>query len=79
MEILLWLAAPLAVTALAMLWAAWAGRRPRETRASDERAQERFSRAMTKRSRKPLMVATQHRERPSGVAVRPSSRTRGTR
>ncbi|UPK73977.1 hypothetical protein MU582_16280 [Nocardioidaceae bacterium SCSIO 66511] len=81
MEILLWLAAPLAVTAVAMLWAGWRGRRPsaRTLRASDERAQERFSRAMSRRPRKPLLVATQHRERPSGVAVRPSSRTRSLR
>ncbi|UYM06086.1 hypothetical protein [Solicola gregarius] len=78
MEILLWLAAPLAVTALAMLWAAWLGR-SRDARATDERAHERLSRAMRRRSRKPLMVATQPHERSSGVAVRPSSRGRGAR
>ncbi|MGH3358697.1 MAG: hypothetical protein ACRDO7_07820 [Nocardioidaceae bacterium] len=76
MEILLWLAVPLAVTALAMVWAAWSGRRPRDTGRTDERAQERFARAMASRTTgKPLMVATQRRERPSGIAVRPSRRS----
>lgn len=79
MEILLWLAAPLAVTAIAMAWAAWAGR-PRDSARTDERARERFATAMTsRRPRKPLTVATQRRERPSGVAVRPSRRGAGRR
>lgn len=73
-EILLWLVVPLAVTALAMVWAAWAGR-PRDERGRDERSRERFATAMAARKpRRPLMVATQQRERSSGVAVRPSRR-----
>ena len=72
-------AAPLAVTALAMVWAAWSGR-PRDERGSDERARERFAAAMTSRKkRKPVMMATQQRERSSGVAVRPSRRGRDAR
>lgn len=78
-EILLWLAVPLAVTALAIVWAAWSGR-PRDERGSDERDREKFAKAMTTRkARKPLMIAAQQRDRSSGVAVRPSRRGQGTR
>lgn len=74
MEILFWLAVPLAVTAVAMVWAAWSGR-PRSEPGSDDRTRERFATAMTTRAtRKPLMIATQQREHNSGVAVRPSRR-----
>lgn len=80
MEILFWLAVPLTVTVLAMIWAGWSARRPRESARTDRRAQERFARAITgTRARKPLLVATQRRERPSGVAVRPSRRRSGGR
>lgn len=74
MDILLWLAVPLAVTALAMVWAAWGGR-PRNAARTDERAKQRLARAITdRRPRRPLLLATQRRERPTGVAVRPSRR-----
>ncbi len=76
MRILWWLAAPLAVTALAMLWALWAGR-PRSGREDDEAKVERFGRALARpvpdRARQ---VVRQGAERPSGVAVRPSQRNR---
>lgn len=79
MEILLWLAAPLGLTAAAMVWAAWAGR-PRDERGSDERQRERFAAAMTNRKkRKPVMMAAAQRDRSNGVAVRPSRRGRDAR
>ncbi len=73
MEILYWLAVPLGLTALAMLWATWAGRARREP---DEQVQaERFGAALAR----PVptaarRVVAQSPERPSGVAVRPSQR-----
>lgn len=73
MTILYWLAAPLAVTAVAMMWALWSARSARgeRTSAADYR---RFGQAVTR----PLppaarTIVTQRRERPSGVAVRPSA------
>lgn len=84
MEILIWLAVPLGVTVLAMLWALWAGRAERDGdargtgRRSSRRdaAYDRFSTAVQRpvpeRARN---VATQPGERPTGVAVRPSQRT----
>jgi len=76
-DILLWLAAPLALTALAMLWAVWAGRRAgrSDDRRDDEATAARFSAAIARpvpnRSRH---VVRQVPERPSGVAVRPSQK-----
>jgi hypothetical protein len=74
-EILLWLAVPLGLTALAMLWAAWAGRRARrrDLRADDEVRAARFSAALA-RPVPERHVVRQVAERPSGVAVRPSQR-----
>lgn len=73
MEILYWLAAPLGLTALAMLWATWAGRARREP---DEQVQaERFGAALARPVPDPARrVVAQSPERPSGVAVRPSQR-----
>ncbi|MGH3424503.1 MAG: hypothetical protein ACRDO8_07235 [Nocardioidaceae bacterium] len=81
MEILIWLAVPLAVTALAMAWALWAGRSRRISGEGRDRpakraaAYDRFSAAVQKpvpgRAR---TVTAQQRERPSGIAVRPSQR-----
>lgn len=73
MQILYWLAVPFAMTALAMLWATWAGRVRREP---DEQVQAaRFGDALARpvpdRARS---VVAQVAERPSGVAVRPSQR-----
>lgn len=74
MSILIWLAAPLAVAAFAMLWAAWAGR-PRRRRRDDDEDQELLRAALAK----PLPVKArgvvpQTLDRPTGVAVRPSQR-----
>ena len=83
MEILLWLVPAAAVTCVAMLWAAWAGRpRPDErvARTSARDAdQERFARAITRehpgaRAPRPRPV----RDRSTGIAVRPSRRPPGT-
>ncbi|MDQ3627929.1 MAG: hypothetical protein M3419_03795 [Actinomycetota bacterium] len=73
MEILYWLAVPLGLTALAMLWATWAGRSRREP---DEQEQaERFGAALARPVPAPARtVVAQTPERPSGVAVRPSQR-----
>lgn len=79
MLILLWLAAPLAVAAAAMLGALWFGRTRRDdarSDAKDHQAYERFSEAVER----PLPeharhVVAQTKDRPSGVAVRPSQRS----
>ena len=73
MTILWWLAAPVTATALAMLWATWAGRPrqpPRAHESSD--AHDRFTDAL----RRPLperarAVVRQQPERVAGVALRP--------
>jgi len=76
-EILWWLAAPLAVTALAMVWATWAGRSRTAPPRDDEQMQRTLASALTKpvpaRARQRL---PQVAERPSGIAVRPSQRRR---
>jgi hypothetical protein len=76
-EILLWLAVPLGVTALASLWAVWAGRRAgrQDRRRDDDAVAARFSAALTR----PVPEAARHvvrqvPERPSGVAVRLSQK-----
>ncbi|MBW9206712.1 hypothetical protein KV102_12010 [Mumia sp. zg.B53] len=79
MKILLWLAVPLAVTALAMLWAAWYGRRGADASHGVDRsarswgpgdpAYARFSDAV----QRPLPAAVHARQSPqppSGVVVR---------
>ncbi len=72
--ILLWLAAPIGVAALAMLWATWAGR-PRRRRRDDDEAQERLRAALAKPlPAKARGVVAQTLDRPTGVAVRPSQR-----
>jgi hypothetical protein len=75
-EILWWLAPAGAVTVLAMVWAAWAGRPRPERRERDEAAYERFAAAMAKEhpaagKARPVAV----RDRSTGIAVRPSRRT----
>jgi hypothetical protein len=74
-EILWWLAPAGAVTLVAMLWAAWAGRPHRGERDRSEAAYERFAAAMAKEHPaagrpKPVTV----RDRSTGIAVRPSRR-----
>lgn len=73
-RILLWLAAPLAVTLLAMLWATWAGR-ARTPHRDDEQDAQRLGTALAKPlPRKARRRVAQAPERPSGIAVRPSQR-----
>ncbi len=77
MDILLWLAVPLGVTALASLWAVWAGRRAerRDRRRNDEAVAARFSAALARPvPERARQVVRQVPERPSGVAVRPSQK-----
>ncbi|MBA2455488.1 MAG: hypothetical protein H0V48_02950 [Nocardioidaceae bacterium] len=74
MRILLWLAAPLAVTVLAMVWATVAGRR-RVRPPDDEQAQQRMAVALTKPMPRTVRPATARiPDRPGGIAVRPSQR-----
>ncbi|WP_370618347.1 hypothetical protein [Mumia sp. Pv 4-285] len=89
MKILLWLAVPLAVTALAMVWAAWyarrgadesarGGARPGRTWGPGDPAYARFSDAV----RRPLPEAVHARQAPqraSGVVVRRSGPVNGKR
>jgi len=85
MDILLWLAAPLGLTSLAMVWALWWGRRAgrRDEPRDDEQAAARFAKALARPvPRGARQVVRQAPERPSGVAVRPSQkalRDAGTR
>ncbi|HZG98712.1 MAG TPA: hypothetical protein VEY14_10650 [Nocardioidaceae bacterium] len=75
MEILWWLAAPLSVTGVAVMWAIWAGR-PARTQVDEHEARERLGAALARpvpaRARR---VTPQRPERPSGVAVRRSELT----
>lgn len=78
MEILLWLVPPAVVTALAMVWAGWAGRPRRAEQDRSEAAYERFARAITKEhpgAARPRPTVA--RERSTGIAVRPSRRGNG--
>ena len=77
MDILWWLLPPVAVTALAMLWVTWLGRSGRREVDRDV-AVERLARALRKdhpgtAQRSP--AASRPRDRSTGIAVRPSSRT----
>ncbi|HET7067855.1 MAG TPA: hypothetical protein VFI21_09660 [Nocardioides sp.] len=82
MEILWWLAPPVVVTGLAMLWVAWLGREGRGE-VDREVAVRRLGDAMSR----PTRVAPRTTpprvpgpgERSTGVAVRPSSRAGSTR
>jgi len=79
-EILWWLAPPVVATVLAMLWVSWLGREGRGEVDPDVAAR-RLGEAMAKPSRLPSGAATRpapRRERSTGVAVRPSSRTPGS-
>ena len=81
MEILLWLVPPAVVTALAMLWAAWAGRdRPPPDAEDSEAAYDRFARALQKpHPTAGKGVGPAPRDVASGVAVRRSRPTRDAR
>ena len=78
MEILLWLVPAVAVTVVAMLWAAWAGRPQREQTERSEAAYEKFARAIAKEhpgAGRPRPLPARDRDRSTGIAVRPSRRT----
>jgi len=75
MSVLWWLAVPLGITAVAMVWAAWAGR-ARDDRERDDATRARLATALAK----PLppearRVVAQPTDRPRGVAIRPSARS----
>ena len=77
MEILLWLVPAAVVTAVAMLWAAWAGRPQREQTVRSDAAYDRFARAIAKGSptaARGRTVLPRERDRSTGIAVRPSRR-----
>ncbi|HEX4976488.1 MAG TPA: hypothetical protein VFV40_01360 [Nocardioides sp.] len=77
MEILLWLVPAAVVTAVAMVWAAWAGRPRREQTARSDAVQERFARALAKPhpgTNRPASLPPRPRDRSTGIAVRPSRR-----
>jgi hypothetical protein len=76
-EILAWLVPAAAVTVVAMLWAAWAGRPQREQTERSEAAYEKFARAIAKEhpgAGRPRPLAARDRDRSTGIAVRPSRR-----
>ncbi len=78
MEILAWLVPAAAVTVVAMLWAAWAGRPRREQTERSEAAYEKFARAITKEhpgAGRPRPLPARDRDRSTGIAVRPSRRS----
>ncbi|MGH3444822.1 MAG: hypothetical protein ACRDPB_05570, partial [Nocardioidaceae bacterium] len=78
MHILLWLVPPVAVTAIAMLWAAWAGRPRREQAGGDRRTDadnQRLARALGRPlpgTGRGIAPARRDRDRSTGIAVRPS-------
>jgi hypothetical protein len=80
MSVLWWLAVPLGITAVAMVWAAWAGRdRDDRERESDRDKATRVARLGSALA-KPLpasarRIVVQPNDRPRGVAVRPSARS----
>lgn len=74
MEILWWLAPPVVVTTLAMLWVSWLGREGRGE-IDREVAVERLARALRKEHpglHRPRPGASRPRDRSTGIAVRPS-------
>jgi len=93
-KILWWLAVPLAVTALAMVWAAWYGRsrgpdgaaragatRPTRsgTSRTDDPAYARFSEAVQRPLPADVVHARQAPQRHSGVVVRRPGSASGSR
>ena len=79
MEILWWLAPPVAATVLAMVWVSWLGRDGRG-QVDPEVAVRRLGDAMARPTRTSRPASARPRapeERGTGVAVRPSSREPG--
>jgi len=76
-EILLWLVPAAAVTAVAMVWAAWAGRPQRESTTRSDADYAKFARAIS--NGRPVAapgrtLLPRERDRSTGIAVRPSRR-----
>jgi hypothetical protein len=73
MEVLWWLAPPVAVTVLAMVWVAWVAREG-HGEVSREVAQKRFADAMRREhpGRRISAPPPRKRDRSTGIAVRPS-------
>ena len=73
MEILLWLAPAVVVTAVAMAVAGWAGRERRESDRRSEAAQARFAAAINRDHPASTLARPRPvRDRSTGIAVRPS-------
>jgi hypothetical protein len=73
-EILWWLAPPVVVTVVAMLWVSWLGRDGRGE-VSREVAVERLEKALRKDHpgmNRPRPAPSRPRDRSTGIAVRPS-------
>ena len=77
MEILLWLVPSLVVTVAAMVWVTWLGREGRGEVDRDV-AVERLAKALSKEHPAAGRTAPARvRDRSTGIAVRPTSRTGG--
>ena len=77
MEILLWLVPSLVVTLAAMVWVSWLGREGRGELDRDV-AVERLAKALAKDHPGAGRTAPPRaRDRSTGIAVRPTSRTQG--
>jgi hypothetical protein len=75
MGVLWWLAVPLGITALAMVWAAWVGR-PRDERDRSDAARARLAAALAKPTPdQARRIVVQPPDPPRGVAVRRPTRT----
>ena len=76
MSVLWWLAVPLGITAVAMVWAAWAGRdrdgRDRDDATRAARLGSALAKPLPESARR---VVIQPVDRPRGVAIRPSARS----
>ena len=74
MEILLWLAPAVVVTAVAMAVAGWAGRERHQSDRRSEAAKERFAAAIRRDHPASTLARPRPvRDRSTGIAVRPSS------
>ncbi|NYG55269.1 hypothetical protein [Nocardioides perillae] len=76
MEILLWLVPPAAVTAAAMAWAGWSGRKGRDE-VDREAALARMAAALSQEPPARATGVARPRDRSTGIAVRPSRRAPG--
>lgn len=79
MQVLWWLVPPLAVTFVAMCWAAWMGRSRPETRRDDrDEALRRMQKALARPTpTKGTPVASANLEPSHGVAIRGAARRPG--